>query len=185
MAAKARVESLNPLVKVEAVDNMSVLDEENIGASLQSVDLVCVTDWHRDGLVCKLIRSDVLRFTFCRYESTKFAGSAMCRSIAAGPMVLWGTSSAIYSIMSILRREVACCFLLKSAHMQGSDRSSNANGQKSVKVIASYSPLDVALRHKWSSLSKRQTKTLNPSAIFSIIGAYVKQKSYDVVDRER
>ncbi|KAF8916962.1 hypothetical protein CPB85DRAFT_230454 [Mucidula mucida] len=61
------------------------------------------------------------------------------------------------------------------------DRSSNANGQKSVKVIASYSPLDVALRHKWSSLSKRQTKTLNPSAIFSIIALWQFQATHGVL----
>lgn len=51
MAAKARVESLNPLVTVEAVESMSVLNEEALEASLESVNLVCVTDWHRDGLV--------------------------------------------------------------------------------------------------------------------------------------
>ena len=51
IAAKARVENLNPLVAVEAISDLSLLDEQSIEASISSVNLVCVTDWHRDGLV--------------------------------------------------------------------------------------------------------------------------------------
>ncbi|KAF9021060.1 hypothetical protein BDZ89DRAFT_957785 [Hymenopellis radicata] len=149
MAAKARVESLNPLVKVEAVDDMAVLDEENIGASLQSVDLVCVTDWHRDGLV----RINQV----CREHNVPFY------------------SGGTYGLMGYI-----FCDLLNHEYITP-DRSSNANGQKSVKVIASYSPLDVALRHRWSTLSKRQTKTLNPSALFSILALWQFQATHGVL----
>lgn len=48
-AAKARVESLNPLVTVETLSHSSALVQ--LDALVQSVDLVCVTDWDRDGLV--------------------------------------------------------------------------------------------------------------------------------------
>jgi len=50
-AAKVRVESLNPLVTVETLSDFSVLASQNLDAIIQSVDLVCVTDWDRDGLI--------------------------------------------------------------------------------------------------------------------------------------
>lgn len=50
-AAKSRVESLNPLVTVEIIPTSSVLEREGLDAIVQAVDLVCVTDWDRDGLV--------------------------------------------------------------------------------------------------------------------------------------
>lgn len=50
-AAKSRVESLNPLVIVETMSNPSVLEGEDFDALIQAVDLVCVTDWDRDGLI--------------------------------------------------------------------------------------------------------------------------------------
>lgn len=36
---------------VETVSNASVLEGEDFDALIQGVDLVCVTDWDRDGLV--------------------------------------------------------------------------------------------------------------------------------------
>lgn len=50
-AAKARIESLNPLVKVETVSDPGALETENIRKLVQDVDLVCVTDWDRENLV--------------------------------------------------------------------------------------------------------------------------------------
>lgn len=49
--AKARVESLNPLVTVETLSQSSVLERQGLDALVQSVDLVCMTDWDRDSLV--------------------------------------------------------------------------------------------------------------------------------------
>jgi len=50
-AAKARVENLNPLVAVETLTERSLLEKESLDALIQSVDLVCVTDWDREGLI--------------------------------------------------------------------------------------------------------------------------------------
>jgi len=50
IAAKPRIESLNPLVSVEVFTDMAIQDErfDNI---ISSVDLVCATDLDRDSLV--------------------------------------------------------------------------------------------------------------------------------------
>lgn len=50
-AAKARIESLNPLVTVEILSDSSTLENENLDTLVQSVDLVCATDWDKDVLV--------------------------------------------------------------------------------------------------------------------------------------
>ncbi|THH27759.1 hypothetical protein EUX98_g6428 [Antrodiella citrinella] len=50
-AAKPRIESLNPLVKVETLSDSAALQPENIRALLQDVDMVCVTDLDRQGLL--------------------------------------------------------------------------------------------------------------------------------------
>lgn len=50
-AAKARIESLNPLVAVETHSDPSVLQGGALDALIQGVDLVCMTDWDREGLV--------------------------------------------------------------------------------------------------------------------------------------
>lgn len=49
-AAKARIESLNPLVTVEAYSTLALLDEANLDTTLQNVDLVCITDSDRETL---------------------------------------------------------------------------------------------------------------------------------------
>jgi len=50
-AAKSRIESLNPLVIVETIADGSISKAEDLESIIQNVDLVCVTDWDRDGLV--------------------------------------------------------------------------------------------------------------------------------------
>ena len=50
-AAKARIESLNPLVTIETTDDASVLEGEALDSLIQGVDMVCVTDYDREGLV--------------------------------------------------------------------------------------------------------------------------------------
>ncbi|KIM89081.1 hypothetical protein PILCRDRAFT_768178 [Piloderma croceum F 1598] len=50
-AAKARVESLNPLVTVETLSQSSALERQGLDALVQSVNLVCMTDWDRDSLI--------------------------------------------------------------------------------------------------------------------------------------
>jgi ubiquitin-like 1-activating enzyme E1 A len=50
-AAKARIESLNPLVIVETHSEEGLLEGEALDKTLETADLVCVTDWDRDELV--------------------------------------------------------------------------------------------------------------------------------------
>ena len=60
-AAKARIESLNPLVAVETLHDPSLLDGDGLDNLIQRVDLVCVTDWDREGLVsCRDSQSNCL-----------------------------------------------------------------------------------------------------------------------------
>lgn len=52
-AAKARIESLNPLVTVETMTSRAALEREEFDALVQGVDLVCITDSDRDFLVSR------------------------------------------------------------------------------------------------------------------------------------
>ena len=49
--AKARIESLNPLVAVETLSDPSVLENDALDILLSGVDMVCVTDFDRETLV--------------------------------------------------------------------------------------------------------------------------------------
>lgn len=45
------MQSLNPLVTVETLGHSSALEQQSFDSLVQRVDLVCATDWDRDGLV--------------------------------------------------------------------------------------------------------------------------------------
>jgi ubiquitin-like 1-activating enzyme E1 A len=51
------------------------------------------------------------------------------------------------------------------------DRTAPKEIPKNVKATASYPPLHTALLHRWTGLSKRQTKEVKPAIIFTILGA--------------
>ncbi len=54
-----------------------------------------------------------------------------------------------------------------------SDRSgAKRDGGKDVKATVSYSPLREALEHRWSGITRRQTKGMNPAAVFIILGRH-------------
>lgn len=60
-----------------------------------------------------------------------------------------------------------------------SDRSTSqgkdTGAAKNIKLTATYAPLETALRnYSWAGLTRKQTKELNPAAIFSILGEYVR-----------
>jgi ubiquitin-like 1-activating enzyme E1 A len=55
-AAKSRIESLNPLVAVETLSSMSVLDDEHLEKTLHAVDMVCITDADRETMVSESLR---------------------------------------------------------------------------------------------------------------------------------
>ena len=51
------------------------------------------------------------------------------------------------------------------------DRSSGQpDGGRDVRVSVSYSTLREALKHQWSRVKRRQTMSLNPAAVFIILG---------------
>ena len=54
-AAKARIESLNPLVAVETISDPSALEDNALQTLLAGVDMVCVTDMDRTSLVRFLV----------------------------------------------------------------------------------------------------------------------------------
>ena len=49
-AARAKIESLNPMVTIETVASLAPLEPQNLLVTLQNVDLICVTDSDRDTL---------------------------------------------------------------------------------------------------------------------------------------
>ena len=54
-----------------------------------------------------------------------------------------------------------------------SDRSgAKRDGGKDVRVTVSYSPLREALKHRWSGITRRQTKGMNLAAVFIILGRH-------------
>ncbi|KAJ7288466.1 hypothetical protein C8J57DRAFT_1280350 [Mycena rebaudengoi] len=121
-AAKERIESLNPLVTVETIATFSGLDGPALDTTIQGVDLVCVTDWDRDGLI---------------------------------------------------RMNDACRRLNKPFYAGGTnDRSVPKEAQKNIKLSAVYPPLTEALQHRWTDLTKRQTKELNPAVIFAVLALW-------------
>jgi len=50
-AARSRIESLNPLVTVETMSEVSSLEHERFESIVKLVDLVCVTDWDERGII--------------------------------------------------------------------------------------------------------------------------------------
>ncbi|TFK40631.1 hypothetical protein BDQ12DRAFT_601382 [Crucibulum laeve] len=139
-AAKVRIESLNPLVTVETVSDSSILEDGALETLIRTVDLVCVTDWDRVGLI-RL--NEVCR----RYKKPFYAGGT------------YGLLGYIF------------CDLLDHEYL-APDRSAPKDAPKSIKTTAAYSPLDVALRHKWGGLTKRQTKEINPAVLFAILAIW-------------
>lgn len=143
-AAKPRIQSLNPLVQVDAITSSSPADLEGLKGILssESVDLVCATDFPRDYLIQV---NDI-----CRQSGKSF--------YAGGTYGLLGY--------------IFCDLLIH--HYISPDRNSGSKEgpPKNIKVSAAYPPLSEALHYKWAELSKRQTKELNPAAIFTILAVW-------------
>ncbi|KAG6841708.1 hypothetical protein C0991_007980 [Blastosporella zonata] len=139
-AAKLRIESLNPLVTVETITDASVLKGEHFEQLVRGVDLVCVTDWDRDGLIRM---------------------NEVCRNNGK-PFYAGGT----YGLLGYI-----FCDLLSHDYI-APDRSAPKEAPKNVKKTAEYPPLTVALRHRWTGLTKRQTKEVNPAVVFSLLAIW-------------
>ncbi|KAL0960927.1 hypothetical protein HGRIS_005934 [Hohenbuehelia grisea] len=139
-AAKGRIESLNPLVTVETVPSFAALERDALDGTLQSVDLVCVTDWTRD---------DLIRV------------NEACRRLGK-PLYAGGSFGLLGYIF---------CDLLDHEYI-APDRAATKDAPKNVRATAAYAPLSVALQHRWSALTRRQTKELNPAVVFSILAVW-------------
>ncbi|KAI0795282.1 hypothetical protein BC629DRAFT_1581846 [Irpex lacteus] len=151
-AAKARIEALNPLVKVETYHDESILQDKALDDLISGVNLVCATDWDREGLI--RINS------VCRRFSKPFY------------------SGGSYGLLGYI-----FCDLLKHDYISP-DRAGPTNkdsgASKNVKLTASYAPLEICLRdHRWSGLTRKQTKELNPAAVFSILALWEYQVRHE------
>ncbi|KIP09716.1 hypothetical protein PHLGIDRAFT_126150 [Phlebiopsis gigantea 11061_1 CR5-6] len=150
-AAKARIESLNPLVAVEEFHDPALLDGDAFNNLVQRADLVCMTDWDREGLIRI---NDVCR----QYSKPFYAG---------------GTFGLLGYIF---------CDLLAHDYISP-DRSAPAPGKevpaKSIKLTATYCPLSNALQHRWLGLTRKQTKELNPTVIFTIFAIWEYQARHN------
>ncbi|CAK5284304.1 unnamed protein product, partial [Mycena citricolor] len=152
LAAKERIESLNPSVAVEAVASLDGLEDSALDATISGVDLVCITDWDIDGLI--------------RLNNT-------CRR-AGKPFYCGGTYGLVGYIF---------CDLMTHDYVAPQDRSVPKEAQKSVKTTAVYPPLSEALKHRWTALTKRQTKELNPSVVFVILALWEYQRLHGQLPR--
>ncbi|KAI0820421.1 hypothetical protein BC628DRAFT_1397368 [Trametes gibbosa] len=146
-AAKARIESLNPLVAVETVSDPSVLEGDAYEKLLQGVDMVCVTDSDRN---------------------TLFRLNDACRRLNT-PFYAGGSYGMLGYIF---------CDLLQHDYI-APDRSGQKDAAKNVKVSAAYSALSTALQHRWTGMTRRQTKELNPAAVFAVLAVWEYQDVHE------
>ncbi|OCH91925.1 hypothetical protein OBBRIDRAFT_791786 [Obba rivulosa] len=145
-AAKARIESLNPLVTVETVPDASAVAGDALDALLRGVDMVCVTDADRE--------------TMIRVNDA-------CRRVGK-PFYAGGT----YGLFGYI-----FCDLLTHDYI-APDRSAAKEASKDVKNTTTYCPLRTALEHRWAGLSRKQTKELNPAAVFSVLALWEYQAAH-------
>ncbi|EMD31416.1 hypothetical protein CERSUDRAFT_119795 [Gelatoporia subvermispora B] len=144
-AAKARIESLNPLVTVETVPDASAVAGDALDSLLRGVDMVCVTDSDRE----TMIRIN----DACRRAGKPF--------YAGGTYGLYG-----YIFCDLLTHDYIA-----------PDRSAKESA-KDIKNTTTYAPLRSALEHRWAGLSRKQTKELNPAAVFSVLALWEYQATH-------
>ncbi|GBE83231.1 hypothetical protein BKA93DRAFT_725681 [Sparassis latifolia] len=145
-AAKTRIESLNPLVTVDAVSSKAPLDGDALEALVNDVDLVCVTD------------SD--RATLIRVNDA-------CRR-AGKPFYAGGT----YGLLGYI-----FCDLLTHDYI-APDRTAPKDTAKNIRNTTKYCPLSTALQHRWTGMTRKQTKELNPAAVFSMLALWEYQATH-------
>ncbi|KAG1715716.1 hypothetical protein ID866_1432 [Astraeus odoratus] len=146
--ARARIESLNPLVAVQTMKHHTLLERESLDALVMSVDLICPA---RCGQLTPVAMEIEINEVCRRFGKPFYAG---------------GTFGLLGYIF---------CDLLKHDYI-APDRSAQGDAPRSVKATQVYSPLHMALRHRWSALTKRQTKELNPGVVLTILALWQYQK---------
>ena len=101
---------------------------------------------------------------------SKIEKASLCRGDLWAPWLhlLRFAGTRIYCLVRVLKRPLQAGI---SSRLVPRDRSvGKQDGAKDVKLTVSYSPLREALEHRWSSTPRRQTKSLNPAAVFIILG---------------
>ena len=166
----------------------SALEREEFGALVEGVDLVCITDSDRDFLVSRWAPPNsssshwITRYSH-RFVRMMLAEGRESRCMRGELMASSVTSFVICWIMNISRRMCVFSNLVVSTLVEDSpfsfhafghsDRSgAKRDGGRDVRVTVSYSPLREALEHRWSGITRRQTKGMNPAAIFIILGRH-------------
>lgn len=66
------MESLNPLVTVETITTASFLEENALRNLIKQVDLVCVTDWDRNGLVSEFLKRRMFPLSMLNVQTCIF-----------------------------------------------------------------------------------------------------------------
>ncbi|KAI0916767.1 hypothetical protein AcV7_005840 [Taiwanofungus camphoratus] len=145
-AAKARVESLNPLVTVETLATPLSLEADALDTLVHNVDMVCVTDMDKESLVHV---------------------NDACRRVGK-PFYSGGT----YGLLGYI-----FCDLLTHDYI-APDRSTAKETTKNVKNTTMYCPLKTALEHRWTGMTRRQTKELNPAAVFTVLTLWEYQSAH-------
>ncbi|KAI0338896.1 hypothetical protein BDW22DRAFT_1337093 [Trametopsis cervina] len=70
------------------------------------------------------------------------------------------------------------CDLLKHDYISPA-QSKDTGPAKNVRLTASYAPLETCLReHRWTGLTRKQTRELNPAAVFSIFALWEYQERH-------
>ncbi|ELU44460.1 SUMO1 activating enzyme subunit [Rhizoctonia solani AG-1 IA] len=156
-AAKPRIQSLNPLVDVVAVSDLGILSDDQLDKTLAGVDLVCATDCQKDEM---LRLNDACR----RARKAFYAGG----SYGLLGFVFADLIEHEYLAQYVIESFPPCGLFLK---FHRDRNTTNSGATKTVKQSLSYPSLRECFGHSWKGLSKRQTKELNPSTVFSIIGA--------------
>ncbi|KAJ3550575.1 hypothetical protein NMY22_g383 [Coprinellus aureogranulatus] len=148
-AAKPRIESLNPLVTVETVAESLLYQSAGFESLIERVDLVCITDESKDRLV---------------------EINALCRK--HGKPLYAGGSYGFHGYIF--------CDLLTHEYLAPSvSRGDSSEAPKTVKTTIQYTPLQQALEHKWSGLTRRQTKEVNPALAFAILALWQYQSLHN------
>ncbi|KAH9969636.1 hypothetical protein BC827DRAFT_1257513 [Russula dissimulans] len=147
-AAKARIESLNPLVAVETMTSPLALEHERLDALVRGVDLVCITDSDRDFII---------------------RANDACRR-SRKPLYAGGT----YGLLGYI-----FCDLLEHEYITSDRSGGKPEGEKDIRVKVSYTPLREALGHRWSGVARRQTKSLNPAVVFTILALWEFQSVHE------
>ncbi|VDB85552.1 unnamed protein product [Peniophora sp. CBMAI 1063] len=140
--ARGRIESLNPLVTVQT--------EQRSLLATSDADLAALLEGV--DLVCL---TDTDRDTCIRVNK-------VCRERST-PLYCGGTFGMLGYIF---------CDLLVHEYIAPDRSGVSKDGPKTVKATATYAFLDAALKHSWSSISRRQTREINPAAIFTVQGIW-------------